>query len=171
MSHGIGTAMAAKDAAAIAADPNATRLSEAVRAIVFTNRLFEYECRDLGISLAQYRLLLYLRHGPKRAGELAAQAAITRPSLSVLLVTLEKAGFIRRSQVEGDGRGVSLTLSRKGLSVIAKVEQRFGQVLEGAAEGLPSELFGMLSQLARRLTDQVEARVNAADPFASSTAE
>jgi DNA-binding MarR family transcriptional regulator len=163
--------MPAKDDAATAADPSATRLAEAVRAIVFTNRLFEYECRDLGISLAQYRLLLYLRHGPKRAGELAAQAAITRPSLSVLLVTLEKAGYIRRSQVEGDGRGVSLTLSRKGLSAIARVEQRFGQVLEGAAEGVPRELFGLLSQLARRLTDQVDARVNAADPYAARSVE
>ena len=92
------------------ADPSVTktRTAEAVRAIVFTSRLFEYECRELGISLAQYRLLLYLRHGPKRAGELAAQAAITRPSLSVLLVALEKAGLIRRSDVEGDGRGVRL---------------------------------------------------------------
>ena len=89
--------------------------SRAVRAFVFMTRLFEYECRDLDVSLAQYRLLLYLQHGPKRAGELAAQASITRPSLSTLIANLESRGWIRRSEVDDDGRGVSLELSRKGL--------------------------------------------------------
>ena len=161
--------MPAKDTTPAATDANAakSRTAEAVRAIVFTNRLFEYECRELGVSLAQYRLLLYLRHGPKRAGELAAQAAITRPSLSVLLVALERAGLIRRSEVEGDGRGVRLALSRKGLGAIARVEQRFARVLEEALQGMPSEpLLSLLSQLAYNLTDEVDARVNAADPFA-----
>ena len=112
---------------------------------------------------------LYLRHGPKRAGELAAQAAITRPSLSVLLVAIEKAGLIRRGEVEGDGRGVRLTLSRKGLGAIARVEQRFGRVLEEALEGMASEpLLLLLSELAHKLNAQVDARVNAADPYASS---
>jgi DNA-binding MarR family transcriptional regulator len=149
--------------------PSKARLAEAVRAIVFTSRLFEYECRDLDISLAQYRLLLYMRHGPKRAGELAAQAAITRPSLSVLLVTLEKAGFIRRSEVEGDGRGVSLALTRKGLGAIARVEQRFGRVLEEALEGMAREpLLSLLSELAHRLNEQVDQRVNAADPYGNA---
>jgi DNA-binding MarR family transcriptional regulator len=130
------------------------------------NRLFEYECRDLGVSLAQYRLLLYLRHGPKRAGELAAQAAITRPSLSVLLVAVEKAGLIRRHEVEGDARGVRVALTRKGLSAIARVEQRFARVLDDVADHADRErLVSVLSELARGLTKQVERRVRAADPF------
>lgn len=139
-----------------------------VRAIVFVARLFEYECRELGVSLAQYRLLLYLRHGPKRAGELAAQAAITRPSLSVLLVALEKAGFVSRGQVDGDGRGVRIELTRKGLTTIERVEGRFGEVLEDATQSAGvdrPQLTAALAKLAVGLTDQVEQRVRVADPF------
>jgi DNA-binding MarR family transcriptional regulator len=150
----------------------AERTAEAVRAIVFTNRLFEYECRDLGVSLAQYRLLLFLRHGPKRAGELAAHAAITRPSLSVLLVALEKAGLIRRHEVEGDARGVRAALTRKGLAAIARVEQRFARVLhEVTADADRERLVSSLSELARCLTKQVEQRVRAADPFRAAAAQ
>ena len=46
------------------------RTKGAVRAIVFLYREFERVCRNEGISIPQYRLLLFLRHGPKRAGEL-----------------------------------------------------------------------------------------------------
>jgi DNA-binding MarR family transcriptional regulator len=143
-----------------------------VRAIVFMSRLFEYECRELGVSLAQYRLLLYLRHTKKRAGELAAQAAITRPSLSVLLVALEKAGLIRRSEVDGDGRGVQLELTRKGLTTIERMEKRFAEVLESAAsEADKPRLYAALSELAIDLTDQVEARVREADPYKPAGAD
>jgi DNA-binding MarR family transcriptional regulator len=142
----------------------------AVRAIVFMSRLFEYECRELGVSLAQYRLLLYLRHAPKRAGELAAQAAITRPSLSVLLVALEKSGFIRRQEVDGDGRGVQLELTRKGVATIERMEKRFAEVLDdAAAEADKPRLIAALSELAIDLTDQVEARVRDADPYKPAT--
>ena len=63
--------------------------ARSVRGVVFLSRLFEYECRALGISMAQYRMLLYLRHGPRRAGELAEQASITRPALSTLITAME----------------------------------------------------------------------------------
>src|SRR5204862_5661249 len=97
---------------------SARRRARAVRAFVFMIRLFEYECRDLGVSMAQYRMLLYLRHGPKRAGELAARASITRPSLSTLIASMEKQGLLRRSSVEIDRRGVRLELTRKGETTI-----------------------------------------------------
>src|SRR5690349_24059202 len=94
----------------------------AVRALVFANRVFEYECRELGVSMAQYRMLLYLRHGPKRAGELAVRASITRPSLSTLVSGLERQGFVQRAVVDGDRRGVRLELTREGLRAIDRVE-------------------------------------------------
>ena len=136
--------------------------SRAVRAFVFMTRLFEYECRDLDVSLAQYRLLLYLRHGPKRAGELAAQASITRPSLSTLIANLESRGWIRRREVDDDGRGVSLELSRKGFGAIVRVEKRFGEVFESASSDCNAERLGnALNELAGHLTHQIEARVRA----------
>lgn len=138
------------------------RRSRAVRALVFMNRLFEYECRELDVSMAQYRMLLYLRHGPRRAGELAARASITRPSLSALIGALEKQGLIRRTAVDLDRRGVHLELTAGGEAAIERVEARFGEIFDGAARECDREgLLDTLNQLARALNGQVAARVRA----------
>jgi DNA-binding MarR family transcriptional regulator len=140
------------------------RRSRAVRAFVFMSRLFEYECRELGISMAQYRMLLYLRHGPKRAGELAARASITRPTLSTLIGTLERLGLLRREAVDADKRGVRLELTRKGLATIERMELRFGEIFDDAAKGCDRpRLLDALNELTHVLNDQIESRVRPED--------
>lgn len=140
------------------------RRSRAVRAFVFMSRLFEYECRELGISMAQYRMLLYLRHGPRRAGELAARASITRPTLSTLIGTLERLGLLRREAVDADKRGVRLELTRKGLATIERMEGRFGEIFDDAAKDCDrARLLDALNELTHVLNDQIEARVRPED--------
>lgn len=132
----------------------------AIRAIVFMNRLFEYETRSLDIGLAQYRLLLYLRYGPKRAGELATHASVTRPALSTLIAGMEENKLIRRMSVQADKRGVKLEITKRGLDVLDKTEERFGRVFEEAAHGLPrEELIDVLGALCKQLTIDIESRV------------
>jgi DNA-binding MarR family transcriptional regulator len=146
------------------AERAARRRARAVRAFVFMSRLFEYECRELGVSMAQYRMLLYLRHGPKRAGELAARASITRPSLSTLIAAMERMGLLRRSSVDVDKRGVHLELTRKGEAAIERVESRFGEIFEDAAKDCDRErLVESLNELTRVLNEQIEARVRPED--------
>jgi DNA-binding MarR family transcriptional regulator len=145
-------------------DKARSRKARAVRAIVFMNRLFEYECRELGLSLSQYRMLLYLRHGPRRAGELAAQASITRPSMSTMIAGLEKQALVARTAVDADRRGVRLELTRKGLAAIARVERRFSVILDDASQGCERErLLLALEELARELNTQVATRARADD--------
>jgi len=152
----------------VKAGPKAERAQRrralAVRAFVFMSRLFEYECRELEISMAQYRMLLYLRHGPRRAGELAARASITRPSLSTLIAAMEKQGVIRRDSVDDDRRGVRLELTRKGLQAIERIEARFGEIFDDASKDCDrARLLDALEELTRSLNDQIEARVRPDD--------
>jgi DNA-binding MarR family transcriptional regulator len=136
--------------------------SRAVRAIVFMNRIFEYECRGLDVGLAQYRLLLYLRHGPKRAGELATQSSLTRPALSTLIAGMEQDKLIRRNAVQSDRRGVRLEITRKGIETIERVEERFGRVFDDASAELDrADLVLSLGALCRQLTIDMEKRVRA----------
>jgi DNA-binding MarR family transcriptional regulator len=136
--------------------------SRAVRAIVFMNRIFEYECRGLDVGLAQYRLLLYLRHGPKRAGELATQSSLTRPALSTLIAGMEQDKLIRRNAVQSDRRGVRLEITRKGIETIERVEERFGRVFDEASVELDrADLVLSLGALCRQLTIDMEKRVRA----------
>jgi DNA-binding MarR family transcriptional regulator len=136
------------------------RAKGAVRAIVFLYREFERVCRDEGISIPQYRLLLFLRHGPKRAGELAARAAIQRPTLTSLVDGLEKDGRIRRVQVEADRRGVRLELSDAGLVAMQSVEEKLSTLLEGLCEmGDKDEILDGFMGIARILDGEVEKRL------------
>ncbi|MFI5306125.1 MAG: MarR family winged helix-turn-helix transcriptional regulator [Polyangiales bacterium] len=146
------------------ADRGLRRRARAVRAFVFMSRLFEYECRELEVSMAQYRMLLYLRHGPRRAGELAARASITRPSLSTSIAAMEKQGLLRRTTVDDDRRGVKLELTRKGLLAIDRIEERFGEIFDDAAKDCDrGRLLDALEELTRSLNDQIEARVRPED--------
>jgi DNA-binding MarR family transcriptional regulator len=122
--------------------------------------LFEYECREFDVSLAQYRLLLYLRHGPKRAGELARHASMTRPALSALIAAMEQAKLIRRRSVASDRRGVRLELARRGSEALEKLEARFTRVLDDVAEKLDRNgLIDALGALCGELNSQLESRV------------
>jgi DNA-binding MarR family transcriptional regulator len=143
----------------------------AIRAIVFMNRLFEYETRSLDIGLAQYRLLLYLRYGPKRAGELATHASVTRPALSTLIAGMEENKLIRRSSVQADKRGVKLEITRRGIETLDRTEERFGRVFDEAIQGQNIDREGLLQylgELCKQLTIDIESRVrpDAFDPNA-----
>ena len=134
-----------------------------MRAIVFLYREFERACRDEGMSIPQYRLMLFLRHGPKRAGELAARAAIQRPTLTSLVDGLEKDGRLRRVQVEADRRGVRLELTESGVRDLHAVEARLAFLLDGLFEADAArdreEILDALLKLARILDGEVEKRL------------
>lgn len=137
------------------------RATAAVRSIVFLYREFERACRDEGISIPQYRLLLYLRHGPKRAGELAARAAIQRPTLTSLVDGLEKDGRLRRVQVEADRRGVRLELSDVGMRDMRRIEDKLAGLIEGLIEDSDAagSILDAFNRVARILDGEVEKRL------------
>lgn len=91
--------------------------------------MLERECEQAGLTLAQYRLLDFVRTEPVRAGALAAKAAISRPSLTTIMDTLEARGFIQRDRVPGDRRGVTLELTHDGLKVLCLAEEGFARKL------------------------------------------
>jgi DNA-binding MarR family transcriptional regulator len=100
----------------------AGRLPGAVRAVAILSRHFERQCLEIGLSLPQYRLLMFVRRGPQRAAELAAQAAVRRPTLTALVDGLEKEGLLLRCAVEGDRRGIRLELTAKGSEMLDRAE-------------------------------------------------
>jgi DNA-binding MarR family transcriptional regulator len=86
----------------------------AVRAVVAIYREFEQVTRRSDISLAQYRLMLYLRTGPKRAGEVAAAVAVAKPTVSLALNALRDKGWITSSADEADGRVSRILMTKAG---------------------------------------------------------
>ncbi|MAI25514.1 MAG: MarR family winged helix-turn-helix transcriptional regulator [Myxococcota bacterium] len=136
------------------------RLSRAARSMAFLARIFEQVSLDAGISLPQYRLLVFLRHGPKRAGELAARAAIKRPTLTALVDALEKEQRLQRIADERDGRGVRIEMTEKGHSDLRGVEEALASVVkEVCALGEYEETLSTIDRLSERLDVEFEKRM------------
>ena len=135
------------------------RLARAVRAVVCISREFERIGRRVGVSLPQYRLLLFLRHGPERAGELAAKVAIKRPTLTALVNGLEREGRLRRVADERDGRGVRIELTPRGLDALHSVERHLSNMLdETSARGDREGILDALDELAEIVDDEIAQR-------------
>lgn len=136
------------------------RLARAARVMAFLARIFEQVAVGAGISLPQYRLLVFLRHGPKRAGELAARAAIKRPTLTALVDALEKEERLRRIADEQDGRGVRIEITEKGHSDLRRVENALaGVVNEVCMLGEYEETLSTIDRLSKSLDVEFEQRM------------
>lgn len=141
-------------------DSRDPRLARAARSMAFLARIFEQVARDAGVSLPQYRLLVFLRHGPQRAGELAARAAIKRPTLTALVDALEKEDRLHRIADEQDGRGVRIEMTKTGYTALHEVETKLCEVVDelcglGDHEGL----LAALNDLSARLDVEFERRM------------
>ena len=91
---------------------------EAVRVLARLARGVEVACQKSHLSLAQYRLLGFVARSPQRASELANRASVSKPTLTSLIDGLAERGFVRREQVEGDRRGISLEVTEKGAEAL-----------------------------------------------------
>ena len=142
-------ATAPPDNSTLMPDEPDVRLSRAVRTVAIVSRVFEQVCREAQISLPQYRLLLFLRHGPKRAGELAARAAIKRPTLTAIVAGLEKEGRLTRIADEIDGRGVRIEITAQGMAAVKEAETQLGEIVQQLCGlGDYERLLGALDDLA-----------------------
>lgn len=108
--------------------------ADVTRTLAITSRLLEKALADM--TLPQFRILLLVARMPERASRLASQASISRPSLTGVLDGLVAREWVRRLEVDGDRRGVSLEVTpagRKALgvaqrAVAVRVDELLGQL-------------------------------------------
>jgi DNA-binding MarR family transcriptional regulator len=104
----------------------------ALYALVRAERLLTASLGEL--TLPQLRILRLIARSPERASAIADQAAVSRPSLTGVLDGLEAKGWIRRSDVSGDRRGVRLEVTDDGLAALHGEERtltdRLDEVLD-----------------------------------------
>jgi len=104
------------------------------RAMARLSRLLEQTAGAAGLSLAQYRVLVFVRQEPCRASALADKVDVRRATLSAIVAGLERTGLLARSTAAGDGRGVVLAVTDVGASVLATVEATLHERLSRAAQ-------------------------------------
>jgi DNA-binding MarR family transcriptional regulator len=111
-------------------------LTSAVTALAFASRTLERALEQM--TLPQYRVLTLITNSPERASRIAERADVTRPSLTGLLDGLVAKGWVARSDVDGDRRGVSLAITPAGAAAYAKARTSMGDAIQellGHADG------------------------------------
>ena len=97
------------------------------RVVVVLHRLLERSAGAPSLSIPQYRFLLTMKRGPRRASDLAAISGIGRPAASVLVTELERRGYIERYADPDDGRAEMLRLTVGGLGRFADFERMMAE--------------------------------------------
>ena len=127
-------------------------LTAGIRLLARLSRVAETAFQEAGISLPQYRLLVELSKCPQRAGELAAELGVSRPTVTSLVDGLERNGLLLRIRVNGDRRGVRLETTPAGRRALARAEaalaERLSPLLDARSAARADDL---VSALARAL--------------------
>jgi DNA-binding MarR family transcriptional regulator len=90
-------------------------------------RLLERSLDEM--TLPQFRVLSLIASSPERAGRIASLAGVSRPSLTGVLDGLTQRGWVRRVEVDGDRRGVSLEITADGRAALDRAQAATGERL------------------------------------------
>ncbi|NPT54845.1 MarR family transcriptional regulator [Paraburkholderia sp. 5N] len=94
-----------------------------VRAITAIVREFDKIARDTPVSITQYRLMLYLKDGPRSAGEVAATSLVSKATISGHIASLRENEWISAEIEAHDRRVTRLLLTETGREALADFER------------------------------------------------
>ena len=106
------------------------------------------------ISLERARILWQLVEAPRRSGELAQRCGLTPASISELVDSLERDGFVRRSEDPNDRRVVVVEITSRGRREIERVGELMRAPVAKVIASLSAE---KRTRLAAALADLQEA--------------
>ena len=140
------------DFAAMAAVSNIYRAANAIR-----NQLEQQVLAGEDLSWAAFTVLFVLWiWGDQQTRHLAAEAGVTKGTLTGVLKTLEKRGLARRRGHEEDGRLVLVSLEPRGRDVIERLFPAFNRGGALVSASLTAREKDQLASLLRKIIRTVE---------------
>ena len=140
------------DFAAMAAISNIYRAANAIR-----NYMEQKVLAEEDLSWAAFTVLFVLWiWGDQQTRHLAAEAGVTKGTLTGVLKTLEKRGLARRRGHDADGRLVLVSLESKGQDVIERLFPAFNRAEAQVSTGLTTREKDQLASLLRTIIRTVE---------------
>jgi DNA-binding MarR family transcriptional regulator len=140
------------DFAAMAAVSNIYRAANAIR-----NQLEQQVLAEEDLSWAAFTVLFELWiWGDQQTRHLAAEAGVTKGTLTGVLKTLEKRGLARRRGHEEDGRLVLVSLEPRGQAVIERLFPAFNRGEALVSASLTAKEKDQLASLLRKIIRTVE---------------
>ena len=140
------------DFAAMAAVSNIYRAANVIR-----NHMERKILADEDLSWAAFTVLFVLWiWGDQQTRHLAAEAGVTKGTLTGVLKTLEKRGLVQRQTHESDGRLVLVSLQPKGFGVIERLFPAFNMSEAFVSASLSEQEKEQLASLLRTIIRSVE---------------
>jgi DNA-binding MarR family transcriptional regulator len=117
--------------------------------------------RDEGLPLSQFFLLRHLRSFPSTdLTTLTGFLGVTKPTVSGLVDTLEKDGYVRRVQDDSDRRRINIEMTGKSMDLFERLEAEtfslFGDVFLAIPDDVMLNLHETIGTLTERIRDIVD---------------
>jgi DNA-binding MarR family transcriptional regulator len=90
-------------------------------------------------SVAEAHALGELAEGPLRQMELVERLGLTKSAVSHLVSGMVDRGWTEREGVSGDGRGVTLRLTRDGRTAASRLRRARSQRMEALLQAVPPD--------------------------------
>ena len=122
------------------------------------DRLDEDLRRAFDISLVEYEILVRLseRDGHMRMAALADALAHSRSRVTHTVTRMEKAGLVKRSRSDEDGRGIIASLTDKGHDLLVRAAHTHVQgVRDYLVDLAPDEDFAALGRVMDAVADHL----------------
>jgi DNA-binding MarR family transcriptional regulator len=111
--------------------------------IIRIAKVVELILSELGLTVAQYRMLTFANDDPAPLGELSVRLAMKPPNVTTLIDGLVARGLVTRERGRDDRRRVELALTPKGRRLLVTAEKRCADglaYLAGKRSGNPRQL-------------------------------
>lgn len=141
-------------------DRDARALQAAIADLV---RVYQFRDRDRicchDISVTQcYALETLVEHGPMRLGALAERLFLDKSTTSRVVNTLVRKGYVEGRPDPADGRATSLSATRQGERLCARITADLVDQQRQLLEDLAPQVRAGVVQVVRRLAEAADAR-------------
>jgi len=104
------------------------------------NKLAETNLSEMGLSLAEFRVLKVLfETGPRLMVTLAMEQGMTAPGMTMVVDKLEEAGLVRRVRSDADRRAINVAITGKGGEKLKRATKLHDRFVERATEGMSTQ--------------------------------
>lgn len=101
------------------------------------NRRLRPSGSELGMGMIS-ALFTVDRHGPLRSGDLARLEAVTAPTMTRMIASLEERGHVVRRRDPADGRACLVEITERGTQALTRARRDYAARIEELLADLPA---------------------------------
>lgn len=114
------------------------------------------EVSDLPLTKSKVQVLRLLsQRGPQAVSQVARHLGVSRPAVSQVVDNLERDALVKRTASKKDGRGVDISLTRKGKEADEGVAREQAQIIRSVIRDVSAEEAGDWVATLERITTAI----------------